>query len=264
MKNIFKMAIAVFLTVLILTSCSEDSTNPSDDNSNNSNINPYFPYKIGSEAVYKSYNLDDNDNLIDTTMSEYKTIAKEKQTIKDKEALIFENQKMNGEKIGSSTMSINSTQIFMYFKLLPEMDIDLPIEIAEDWYLIFDLNKTRWDLYSKYIDNETINFGNFNIILQDTFKIYVTYDGTENVTWGENNDKTDEAKVYTINYEYMGKASTAGLPIQIPFKAKNHYYYVENLGLVKTKFDNVYVSFLSSNLKIIGGFVDILQSINHP
>ena len=233
MKKVIMLLLeAVFFCILFI-SCSDESTNPPVTDSSNK----YFPLKVGSWWTYSNYELDEDNNKVPGSEFNSKYLIDSKETKEGKESSVFLIQDLQGNKIEDNKYFYTTkTQIFEFSKLLPPMDFSLPIIIPETWYKMADESGAEWTLYSEELQNDTLLFGSYIVILNDVFDIKVENEGFEEVSYGTNMDKTVNARKYKISYSFGGNATLGGpfpIPIQIPFTVESYSYFGENIGLVK-------------------------------
>ena len=234
--KMFRLLIVLLLpTMLLLNSCSDNSS----DTPKTPTGNKYFPTVIGSWWTYTNYDLDSLNNKIAESEFQDKVVLDSTEMIAEKKAYVYKYLNMDGTPTGAEDnyLYATTTQIFHYFSIVPETDFSLPIEIPTDWYKIADYNDTEWTLYTQTVEDMEMETGNGTAKLSGDIAIKIKNDGTDNVNYGANLDKTVDCKVFTLTFSFEGNMTMAGIPIPIPFNFSvvNKNYYGNGIGLVKNE-----------------------------
>jgi hypothetical protein len=258
MKKITALLIASAFMMIFISSCSDDSsTTPTPTPTNKGNT--YFPLTKGSWWTYKIYSLDSNGAIDPTTLLTTKTAYDSTMTKDGHEASVFDILDTTGAKIDvSQYYYATSSQIWWYSNLLPELPYSLPIDIPIAWYKIADSKGTEWTLFTQKLDSASFQFGSFTILLNDTMKIKISYEGIAQVNYGANLDKTVNAQKYKVTYTYGGASIIMGIPLQIPFTVEVYEYFGQNIGLIKEETKPSSVTTILGSYSITNGSNKIL------
>ncbi len=225
------LAITALFAFIVLTSCSDDTTNPT-------NSSDYFPSKAGNFWVYETVTKDDKDVEIKTTDS---TVAMGVETKLSKQASVNKNF-VDGKLSTTSYEYVDSQKLYQLLAgFLPAestLGFPLPLEIPDAWALMADANATTgWDIATIPLDNMEIDIPGTGLvkIKSGNIKFAGLKGGKMDVTAA---GKTMSAQEFTINSIFTSTISVTfqGVPIDVSlnFTITTKRYYADKVGLVKS------------------------------
>ncbi|OGU59861.1 MAG: hypothetical protein A2X64_04110 [Ignavibacteria bacterium GWF2_33_9] len=244
MKKIFALLLTVTF-VIALTSCSDDSTNPSNPN--------YFPLQAGNYWVYDYYTLDSNNTrepsshltdsaYISGTLSESVlnlgtvTTFSTTHAYSDNSSGVFKNY-------------ATSDAVYQFMDKLPGMGTDLfgmnlSEVISVDWVKYIDLKNSSWVIApADTIEIPEISLSGARLSLKIIFNITGSKGSSKSFTI---DSKSVSAQDYVLSINISGEAKSLDFPIlpAIPiasFSVPTHYYLADGIGLVSTKTESTKV-----------------------
>jgi hypothetical protein len=217
-----KFALIVFLTLtfaVIFSACS--SSTDSTDTTN------YYPMKSGNFWVYATSTKMDGT----TTNSVDSTVTKEQSTQFGQLCFRFENYSDGIKGNDTYQYSANNKLYTSIKSVLPSPDLlPLPSNLVPDaWVVIADNNSSSWDIFTLPVDSIPITYGGLTFSLSGTIKIQGKKSEKTTVNFM---DKNYTAQKFIMEVNING---TIGGTIPVNFTIKTNYYYVENIGLVKSE-----------------------------
>ncbi len=234
MKKIQALLTATIAIAMILISCSEDSSGPSNGDGDNYN---YFPTEIGSSWTYKYFEIDSTEQRISD--SDYERIY-----------LITEETEKDGQSCYEFDIRISQDvsletpeyyykdggKIFTYANLLPEVDLSLPLDIPIDWYKIADPDQDEWGVHTEQLEDLEFNMMGLDLTFNGKLTITGKNQGIETVNYGENEELSVEARKFALNYQLTGKVKWTFLEQPIDTANIQHIkWFADGIGVVKSK-----------------------------
>lgn len=231
LKNM-KILAMIALMAIGFASCTEDNKDNPVTPSTGKN---YFPSKVGTWWVYNNYERNVDNTPIETVTSVDSIFVSGSETKLGKTAYKYEtvNDLLNDVNYFASETG--------KFYALPSSFLPTGLEffpmgnIEEKWYLIADDNATApWEILSLPLANITIPIGTFNVPFTGVLTIKGEKKGMSEIHVGTQVLQTQE---FLITYTISGVAKLIlDIPVSLDFKS--HFYYAENVGLVKQVFDS--------------------------
>lgn len=244
---------------LFMISCSDD------DNSTNPDDNDYFELDEGATYTYNYFDRDDNNKNVNSS----KTL--EIFSVKGKETALG----LSGVNKVEVTRDNGNNEI-MYFAdkedkyyaelmfVLPELDFDgvqMPFENTTNRMVVIADNKTaEWNIHTENINSFDVPLAPGIVAkVSGTFDIKGTKGSTEDITY---NGEKLKARKFTINYYFLGAGEVSFGTIPIEFTLEMHFYFAEDIGLVRQVFPSrpieVVIAGLGSQTFQLNGFERML------
>ncbi len=114
---------------------------------------------------------------------------------------------------------------------------NIPLEVPDAWVLIADEQGTTWDIGSQDFDNIKVTVQGTELTIKGTFYVRGEKGSKEDI---DVKGSMNSAQDYIITYGFDGKIKKIKIgpvpvdtDIDLKFDLQNHFYYVNNLGLVK-------------------------------
>jgi len=238
MYKIISLISFCILTLMVITSCSDKSTNPTTTKT-------YFPLKTGSWWTYENYSLD-NTGKRKTETIYIDSIAVTGSTLKlEKNATVLTSFE-KGVKTEDNYFYSDGQKYYAHSSFvqpdLSKTSFNFPINLDDQWLVIADFNSTEWSLTTKQISN-----ADFPVPGLGTAKINGTLTikgqmGTTKVMTIEGVINNATANEFKLIYSFSGKISIGILPFDLKFTVYAHNWYVENIGLVQSVTDPLKIS----------------------
>jgi hypothetical protein len=232
MKKILLLTLSILFTYMFY-SCSDDSTSPSDT-TKKSVSNSYFPTSIGSIWSYNYYILDTLGNKVEDSKIILNYVITGTEVKNKKEAFVFQEQDQFGSKLANYYYFTTATTIEEYTDLIPDLAISLPLDWTDQWYVMMNINGTKWEIKKEDIDSLVIPIPNIgNVSLNGTLTLTVEKLADETVNYGANNDIPVNCSKFNLSYSFDGTSKTGFGTFPTTFIVNKYHYYAENIGLVK-------------------------------
>lgn len=125
----------------------------------------------------------------------------------------------------------------------------LPFAIENKWYKLMDPNSAEWEIFTKVFTNEPLSFG----VLTGTLTIKGKNEGLTSVNAGGNNYVN--ARKYSVVLSFKGNILALGSTIPLDLERTVEFWYVPDIGKVKTQMKSM--RFVVPNMinQLIPGFV---------
>ncbi|MCX8055280.1 MAG: hypothetical protein N3A67_06410 [Ignavibacteria bacterium] len=233
-----KKYVLLFLLPFFFVACSEDDNNNPIDNSTEKN---YFPLKPGNYWFYEKYDLDMQNQIKPDTKRNDSVVTASSITYLEKVAYPFVQYSWM-----INDLPIETARYHFYYekpKLYTETKYVLPTnavfglpidKIENKWIVLADFQATNWDVFSHQFANETVQLPNLPISLK--FNANYTVKATRNASTTKisiGNNSFDAVEV-VLNHSIKGNLSYTILSFPIEVLLVQRFYFVENIGLVKT------------------------------
>jgi|GEM_PF-3395724 len=275
MKKYINLFFVLFLTSsLLFVSCSDDDDDNDDDGGNTDVKNYYYM----SEGSYRIMMNEDSDNKTTYDSVAVTGIEADKD---GKEAVVMSS--FTSDTDGSfSDVSTNNYYSADGKKLYVHADffsaqmqaisdiVDLGLTF-ENWYLVADEDGSSWNIYTKALTDQVVNYDIFSFTITGNFTIQGTNGGTETITV---NGKDHEA--LKMNFSLGMKDADVSLATadgKLNLNTEITNYFVDGIGIVKTKTSAAHLKVELSalgqtqeliNEEILGGSTSTLIRTNLP
>jgi hypothetical protein len=243
MKSL-RALLLILLTVAFFASCSDDSSvsNPEDNTDN------LLPMKSGNNWIYFTESLDSNNIAVPGSEVTDSTFVSGTEEKLGKTATILSTVRLQGTGVPpeqyyyteSSKIYAHSTIIenLIMFDGLP---FELPITIPEQWFLLINPNADTWDVAIIPVNDDTVAFSGFQLIMDGTLSLKGKKAGTETIQIGTVNHKSHKYTI-TINFDFQVKLTVPGNPVAIEdvikFDRDVNFWFVNNIGNVRIRLDS--------------------------
>jgi hypothetical protein len=207
------------------------------------------------------------NKLVDTKLYE-KMMITDTSSKFGKTAYTFKYYDKNGTMYG--TPEYYSWDLYKIYTLpssiIPALDVPIPIDIPEAWYVISDSKGTEWSIADVDLSNIKMPYNGMELTIAGKITIKGKKGTSSTVKYGEAEDISVTAQEYQTTYSFTGtgSATVSGFPIQLPltFTGIKHNFYAKNIGLVKSVFDtiNVNITFMgqTQTVELMQGSTKIL------
>ncbi|MBK8943981.1 MAG: hypothetical protein IPM32_01805 [Ignavibacteriae bacterium] len=242
MKLINKIIFAVILSLLI--SCSDNSTNTTDPETNNNaeEISKFFPIEIGKSFIYKVDTLDNNsENYVEIGQRTLHVDKIESDYFVCSEIYNF----LHGINLQTKIkVTDNSVEIFSdttgTSDLIPDsLGITVKLELDEVFKVLdFPLVQNKeWEVYKAYAVMGTARF--------KVFALTAKYLGEENILLNNKSEQVPSIKIeYTVTINIPDMNNLLNSKIQ---NYKANVWLSENLGIVKLEGCALFVNSITGN-----------------
>jgi len=265
MKNLMKLSfIIIVVSVLLLSSCNNNSTNPTTPAAKN-----YFPMTSLSDFwIYQKYKLDttaqtgvfkivepfsiDSTNVSNTSATKIGQNCIEMATSNyDDHTTLYDYFYKNGQQLYALSDFVLPTE-------LRTAPIALPLSISTRWVLLADNASASdtWTIFDTTLTNVAYNISTYSVTINGDYKITATRQAEASVEVDSGSvKKYYTAKEFRVVHTFTGTVNYLYFNINFPYSVTLHYWYVDNIGLVKYQLDP-----LEINLSLAGQNI----SFNNP
>lgn len=233
----FKNLLLLALFTVILSSCSDDSTNPTPSSDN------LLPGDFGSFWIYDNYTLDTSNQRVSQTPDNKDSVVyirNEQKLGKNARVHVYYRWADGWPETGTENHFVyEDKKIYIHSDLinfyigLESLPVEIPIDIDEQWLLAGDPNTNTWAIYTKTLTDTTLTVPNYGEIILKTVTLTVdgSYKQTEKVNVKENNL---DAHKFEIKLSITGTAELSGFPINLNLSRNIYLYFANDIGNVKT------------------------------
>ncbi len=261
MNKLKFLPILIFSAVMIFSCSDNGSTDPNGDNTfTYQNLFPMDPdrYWIGER-----YELDSNNNRVSSEpMFEDSTYISGQEEKTGKIAAIFTTKQLDVNTESSRCHFKDGDSIFLHSEFFNEFinlenlpgNIELPINITDQWLLIFDPSRNSWDIFDELFDN--VKF--YAEFVQDTLTLngHLAASGkVAGVDEVEFEGSKLKALKVTINLQSVDMTISIGsYPVEATLSRDYHIWYADQIGIVKEQLESLTVDIPSvmENQKLPG------------
>ena len=225
-------SVLILFVFMLLSSCSENSTN-TDDNSNKNSVTEYFPLSIGNWWSHTNYVLDDNGDRTEYSWNDSVWVLGNEEKYGKNTTVLLNFYIIQGkENIDTNYYNLDGSKIYQY---IPSGN---PSKEGK-WQLLFDSDSQEW----------------VKSHIEDVFRDTLTYPISEfkDTTIYKARTKIDEQVVTSIapkDFELKGKTVNAlGFSI-IQYSSDIETYN----GVVKSDFadtTNISTFYIAKNIGIV-------------
>jgi hypothetical protein len=225
--------------LFFVTSCSDDTTTPTTA------VN-YLPTTVGSNWIFENYILDSTNSRVNASSPVIDSMVVAGTEVKlAQTATVFQhytNTNKAGYVVGNKWYFYSANEnVYVYSGLFNELlgldkfPVKLPFTIDEKWMTLIDANNTTWNLHTKDIANDTIDYGGTKYPFSGSFKIDATKQAKEDLTIG-----STKLNCQKINYLFSisGKVKYGFFEIPITLSGNCSMWYADKVGLVKIYFQS--------------------------
>ncbi|MFP4370115.1 MAG: hypothetical protein ACLFR2_11085 [Candidatus Kapaibacterium sp.] len=246
--------LAFFAALLILASCKDNSSEPSNS--------PLLPMDEGNYWIYEHYDKDTLGNIQESSLEYDSTAVHGPVTINGRSGMVFRSyfrspgNNYDLEDYTDDYYSEDNDHLYAHTSVMTDMlgGFLTPDEIGleEGWLRIIDRNQNIWPIDTVKID--TINIPFLGIPLYGDIIIMGSKNNTKSFTVkGENINATD----YLIQFEFEGFTQYNGFAIPIEFTQKQHYYFYSGIGLISQEVEQTKLPLINMT---IPGQISILNN----
>lgn len=238
MKKLSQMAALCVFAMLVLVSCSDDTTTPAADKN-------YYPTTIGSTWTYDGVDTEDTTGTLRTIPgSEYTTTTTvaSSLTYMGKAATMNINTSTQAGATTTDTIyrSKSGSQIYTYINLLPAEALSgfgVNLDLGSRWVLEADFNQSSWTILpDTTIKGLTFDVSGTSLTVDVTLKITGTKKETSTMTVS---GSSVVAQKFTTTFSVILKSSG----LEVPFSINSDTYFAENIGIVKTEVLPITITF---------------------
>jgi len=233
MKKLSQMAALCVFAMLVLASCSEDTTTPAADKN-------YYPTTVGSTWTYDGVDTEDTTGTLRTIPgSEYTTtttVAASMTYMGKPATVLVSASSQPGSTPDTTYISKSSSQIYTYISLLPTdalAGFGVDLDLGSRWVLLADFNAGSWTVIDTTIKGLSIPnplSPGSTIPADIVVKISGAKGGTSSMTVSGSSVTAQEfTTTFSISITALG-----GL-VQLPISVVTKTYVAENIGIVKNE-----------------------------
>lgn len=257
------MATLAIAASLFAASCSDDST--TNSGGNNTTTGDFQPLKQGNLYVYKSADLDNNKNEIDSTRSTDSVTYGAQMSMQGKNPFqVISLSAFNSGKRSSDTSYIvkESNALLEYGIPVPEAVTSIvPVSFVPLWIKTADFAAaagTKWQIIDTTFTNVDFTFS--GVTGKASGRVTINYErqADASVTFG-NPTQTKSAAQMLLTTTFSGTLSAFGQTIPVNFTIKRNESYVPDIGLVRISQDPVTINLTLTTIPV-AGYTSILQS----
>ncbi len=250
MKNKITSLFAFFALVVLISSCSDNSTTTPDTTTTD-----MFPNTIGNYWINENYSLDTLGAIDMTSKSTDSTIVTGSMQLNGK--LATELTTIAKDTTTKNYISKGTNQLFsgadMINGLVGAFTAYISVDpnklyLDEKWLLVADQSQTSWAIATKNFTNIPFSY---NTTMNGTMSGTTVVTGKKGTTL----KMTIQGKEYTAQEYIMESNLNSNLSIIIPIgtiKIQNtqHFWLVPGVGLVKQQVDNIVIDMDIPSAKI--------------
>ena len=265
MKLLKFFILSIFGIVLLITACSNNSTAPIVVTET---IKDYFPTTINSYWKYNVYSTDSTGTWDVTSLTVEKWLVTATTTKFNKSATELTPVDETNKAVDSPNyFAVEGNKIYsLPSYIVPKTNFQLPLNLADAWYLIADKDGSSWSLGSQQIKDLSVPVPGYGtVVLNGTLTINCKKNGAmKDVKWGATLDKTNSAQDYTLEYAFDGNTTVIGLTVPVKFTAITHNWYSKSIGLIRATLDplTITVTMLGSQVFNMQGNDKVLTEYN--
>lgn len=240
MKRIVSFLVSISFIITLITSCSDNSTQPSDSHKE------FFPLSLNTYWIYDRYLLDDDGNPIEITKVQdslvvTKTVLLLNKNCFEVSSFDFQNQLMekNYYYYESDAYYTLSDYINNLFKQVGKaLSFDIPISLPNKWLKIADFNQQSWQVTVDTIPEIEIMTG-------VTIGGVMTIRGEKGIASKETVlGKLNDVQQFILRINFDGKIKSAFINGDVPINFVITNYYAKDYGLFKTKNDKTNINYI--------------------
>lgn len=239
MKRIVSFLVSITFLITLITSCSDNSTQPNDSHKD------FFPLSLNTHWIYDRYLLDDQGKPIEITRVQDSLVITKTALLLNKNcfevsSFDFQNQLLekNYYYYEADAYYAYSDYINNLFKKVGKaLSFDIPISLPNKWLKIANFNQETWQVAVDTIPDVEIMTG-------------VTIGGIMTIT-GEKGTalkdtvlgKLTDLQQFTLRINFAGKIKSAFINGDVPINFVITNYYAKDYGLFKTKNDKTNIDY---------------------
>lgn len=239
MKNFVSVLFSITALIIVLSSCSDNSTQPSDTHK------AFFPLSTNIYWLYERYLLDDQGNPIDNSKVQDSLAVTKTALLLNKncfEVSSFDFQKQLIEKnyyyFEADAYYTFSDYINNMFKKVGQaVGFDIPIRLSDKWLKIADFNKQTWQISVDTVPDVEVMTG-------VTIGGIMTITGEKGTATNETVlGKTTDVQQFIIRVNFAGKIKSPFITDDIPINFVIYNYYAKDFGLYITRNDKTNIDY---------------------
>lgn len=209
-----------------------------------------FPTSQFSYWVYKTHELDQNNEPIYDYFNQDSIVISGAKPLLGKTATIFKNYLYNNsnsayEEKGEQYYHTYNSRIYAHtdaLNSLIKVDIagfQLPFQLEEQWLLLADPYQSSWQIYKKDFDNDSIQYGVIWVHFTGKLQIDGSFIADESLNTSIG---ALFAKKYLTKLSFAGFIKIAGQDIPVNISRELYSWYSPSIGRVKIKMATMFVN----------------------
>jgi hypothetical protein len=260
MKKISVLFSVVLLTGVFLLSSCNNSTTPSTPSKNYFPISALFNYWI-----YQKYQLDTTSQAavfkllspfsVDSAFISNKNSTKLGKSCSEQTTINADENLTQLDYFYTAGQQLYALSDYVIPNELRNAPIALPISISNRWILLADnaSSSDSWTIFDTTLSNVNYDIPNIGLaVINGDYKIT----GNRGTEASIEVDSSTIAKYYTakefkVVHTFTGTVKYSIFTFDLPYNITLHYWYVDNIGLVKYQLDPIVINLTALNFSFV-------------